>query len=697
MSLLPFKKAVRKVFLDPYISDLLKLGKKLDYIPFAERPGSPQESFQNNLFRVRRVFDVPWHLRWHFMYAMIGDVGLKANQISRRLPTGYSIRDFSSVYDRLKGDTIANTEQENPWLFATSIDSVEGIAFDGKDSLFVGLTKEQLLGDIYNAIKPAANSTTTPVSGINYEPTQYDLPSEFSSTKPRKTPKLKSEDGQKFYQKKENTLQRLRYIREEMSKHDIEVVYKDVIHELKQEEKKTIRESKKDAEEKKAEYKHYLREIKKENRTPLKTNFNALKQGVPTQVQATNNALVPGAYPEGTLTTLITDNGNVDPTALCKYKLARITVSFENSPFRILSNVALGVSNTGKDELLNDIFTTFFRMPTAEFLSLPFGAYRYVHQEEPKRYVVQGSNMRLVAQEEILLSWHRVPFIPDDVRTAIGSVNDDWFPISHLALTDDREEFDLDDRIWAAPGTLLLTNVEIKPYKHFFSRRVYDINYKFKYFHATEQDANGALVSAYSALNTVKASNPCRPSDRDRGTCQRQAKGHNYFLKYLFVNVPGKQTNDIKTTSTVSGVTTTTTTATATPYSGTTYPPCALSGAALPTAMCDPSKNVSLFQYELITHDGCPSGRPVYLSSDFDLLFKAPATQHNNCKEGANGAGATGHPALTNLTPISEGSPSLNRTHTLENFATTINDEHKPTFVTPSVTKVKTPNNRLRK
>lgn len=686
MSLLPFKKPVRNIQFTPYTAPMLKLGAKLDYIPFAERPGSPQESYQNNVFRVRRVFDVPWHLRWHFMYAMLGDVGAEGTKISRRLPMGYTIRDFTSIYDRLDADKINIDAVENPWLFATSIDSIEGVGFDGKDSMYLELTVEQLYGDIHNAHHPAPNSTVP----VNQEPPQYDLSSEFSRTKACKTPKLKSEDGQKFYQKKENTLQRLRYIREEISKHDIEVVYKDVIHELKQEEKKTIRESKKDAEEKKTEYKHYLREIKKENRTPLKTNFNALKQKVPARVKATNNATVPGAYPEGTLeTNIIAAFDNVDPTAICKYKLARITVSFENVAYRIISNLSISTSNEGKDELLHDVNTTFFRMPTAEFLSLPFGAYRYVHQDTSKRYVVQGSNMRLVAQEEILLSWHRVPFIPDSVRTAIGSVNDDWFPISHLSITDNNDAPHLDNRIWAAPGTLLLTNVEIKPYKHFFSRRVYDINYKFKYFHATEQDSTGALVSAYSDVNTVKASDPCKPSERTRDVCQRQAKGHNYFLKYLFVNVPGKQTNDIKTTTTVDGVTTTTTTATATPYSGTTYPPCAISGSKIPTEKCDPSTNVSLFQYELITHDGCPSGRPVYLSSNFDLLFKAPGHLDNNCTNNT-------HPAST-PTPVSGGLPALKRTHTLENFATTVNDKHKPTFVTPSVTKAKTPNNRLRK
>ena len=689
MSLLPFNKPARNTFLDPYIAPLLKLGKTIESIPFAERPGSPQESYQNNVFKVRRVFDVPWHLRWHFMYAMLGDVGLKQTKISRRLPTGYVIRDFGSVYDKLASEKIANSSVENPWLFATSIDSTEGIAFDGKDSMYIELTKEQLFGDIYNAHKPLANSTVP----VNQEPPQYDLSSEFSTTKPRKKPKLKSEDGQNFYQKKENTLQRLRYIREEMTKHDIEVVYKDVIHELKQEEKKIIQESNKDAEEKKKEYKHYLRTVKQENKIPLKTNFDALKKDVPGRVKATNNAQVPGAYPEGLLANQISQYGNVDPTAICKYKLARITVSFENAPFRIISDVAIQTSNEGQDELLNDIFTTFFRMPTAEFLSLPFGAYRYVHQDINKRFVVQGSNMRLVAQEEILLSWHRVPFIPDNVRTAIGSVNDDWFPISHLSLTDTDAPNHLNDRIWAAPGTLLLTNVEIKPYKHFFSRRVYDINYKFKYFHATEQDANGTLVSAYSDTNTVKASDPCDPATRTRDVCQRQAKGHNYFLKYLFVNVPGKSTNDVKTTTTVSGVTTTTTTATASPYSGITSGKCSFPGITNLTEKCDPSANASLFQYELITHDGCPSGRPVYLSSNFDLLFQGPATDHNNCDEGT-----TTHPAkVTPAAPVLGVQPALKRTHTLTNFATTINDEHKPTFVTPSITKAKTPNNRLRK
>lgn len=75
MSLLPFKLPVRESFSVPYIAPMVRLGKEIDYIPFAERPGSPQESYQNNVFKVRRVFDVPWHLRWHFMYAMLGDVG----------------------------------------------------------------------------------------------------------------------------------------------------------------------------------------------------------------------------------------------------------------------------------------------------------------------------------------------------------------------------------------------------------------------------------------------------------------------------------------------------------------------------------------------------------------------------------------------------------------------------------------------
>lgn len=685
MSLLPFNTSPRGgEFFPVYTAAMLKLGEKIDHIPFAERPGSPQESFQNNVFRVRRVFDVPWHLRWHFIYAMIGDVGQAGNKISRRLPMGYSIRDFTSIYDKVSSENIKADNVENPWLFATSIDSVEGIAFDGKDSLYIGLTKDQLFGDIHNANLTKADSHLP----VNFEPPVYDIPAEFSTKKNRKTDKIKSEDGQKFYQRKENTLQRLRYIREEMSKHDIAVVYKEVIHELKKEEKKIIRESTKNAEEKKIEYKTYLRDIKKESKIPLKTNFNALKNAPPARLQAINNLKVSGAYPEGLLDTQINNNNNVDPMAVCKYKLARITVSFENVQHRVFSDLAVNKSYTGQEELLNDIFTNFFRMPTAEFLSLPFGAYRYVDQDIGKRFVVQGSNMRLVAQEEILLTWKGIPFIPDNIKTAIGSVNDDWFPISHLSIADTSVSRELNLRVWAAPGTLLLTNVEIKPYKHFFSRRVYDINYKFKYFHATEQDASGKLVPAYSNTNTVKASDPCDPSSRERNVCQKQAKGHNYFLKYLFVNVPGKTTNDVKTTTVVNGETTTTSNS-ASPYSGTTYQACSLSGASAPNKMCDPSTNVSLFQYELITHDGCPTGRPVYLSSDFDLLFAVPSTTTNIC---------TGHPALaTAPTPVSGTLPVSKQTHTLTNFSTNINEVHAPNLVAPFVSKPKTTNNRLRK
>lgn len=690
MSLLPFKQPSRAGDTEPYIAPMLLLGNTIDYIPFAERPGSPQETFQNAVFRVRRVFDVPWHLRWHFMYAMIGDVGTTgADKISRRIPAGYSVRDFTSIYDRPNDATFIAGKLENPWLFASSIDSVEGVGFDGKDSLYVGLTKEQLFGDITNANKPLSNAQTV----INTEPPEYNIASEFSSEKRKPSRPIKSEDSQNFYQNKDSTLQRLRFIREEISKHDIAVVYKDVIRELKNEEKKIIKESKKEAEEKKQEYKNYLSEIKKENKKPIKSNFNALVKGLPTRIQAINNAQVKGAYPEGSLVDLVLANGNVDPLALCKYKIARITVSFENLAYRIVSDLK-GSTNLGQDELAHDVNTTFFRMPTAEFLSLPFGAYRYVDAEPSKRYVVQGSNMRLIAQEEILLTWHRVPFIPDAVKSAIGSVNDDWFPISHLTIPDAQQNVDLNQRIWAAPGTLLLTNVEIKPYKHFFSRRVYDINYKFKYFHASEMLSDGTLQHAYSDKVTTTASHPCKPASRDRKTCQKQAKGHNYFLKYMFVNVTDKTTNDQKKTTTVDGVTTTTTTSTANPFSGTTYQTCSVSGALTPNEKCDPAKNTALFDYELITHDGCPTGRPVYLSSDFYKLFYAPANTGNGCSLGPL---TNLHPALTPTTPVSGQSPSLVVSHNHAEFSTTINDAQKPNFVTPTVTKAKTPNNRLRK
>jgi hypothetical protein len=698
MSLLPFREPTHQDDGKPYVSELITNALGVDYIPYAERPTSPTEGFQNNVFRAKRTFDVPWHLRWHFMYAMIGDHSSKDGNIKRRLPFGYSIRGFTSIYDR-RGDVDDFNPIDNPWLFATSIDSVEGIGFDGKDSFYIGLTNNQLFGDIHNANKPLPDA----VNPVNEQKPKNRYNKRSKTSNPRLRLKntyedyINAETSSNENERAETSINKLRFVREKLTKHETSIVYKDVIKELKLEEKERLQKEKETKEEQKKAYKTFLKQIKEENKKPLTTNFNALKKGnLPVFTTASENAEVPGAFPEGTLDTLLKNYNNVDPTSTCKYKLARITVSFENVQYRIISKLAekAGQGNTGEEELLNDIFTTYFRMPTAEFLSLPFGAYRYVDLDDSKRHVVQGSNMRLIAQEEILLTWSKVPYIPDAVRTAIGSVNDDWFPISHLAI-EDKLPPDLDNRLWAAPGTLLCTNIEIKPYKGFFSRRNYDINFKFKYFHATEPNSEGKLEQAYSDTIVTMASDPCKPSGGDRKVCQKQAKGHNFFLKYLFVNVTGKTTNDVKKTTNNSGEITTTITEPGNPYSGDTQSPCSFDGKSFTYKKCDPQKNTSLFVYEYITHDGCPTGKPVYPSSNFRLLFLAPSRADNNC----GGSSTKNHPALGTGTIIagenSGGDPFASLpSHSYLNFSTPVNNVAP---VMGSVTKPITKNNRLRK
>lgn len=182
----------------------------------------------------------------------------------------------------------------------------------------------------------------------------------------------------------------------------------------------------------------------------------------------------------------------------CMYDVARITIGYESVTYNILSDGEIGLAKYNEAELKR--FVSVFRQPSAEFLTLPFGAFKWVELDdkgklkldakgEPAGIRVTGSNGKIVSASEIILVHHRVPGVPQAIKTHIGSVNlHDW------------------PEIGALKGQLLLTNVEIKPYRWLDTLRLFDITFKFKFF-----DPDPVWSKA----------NPTNPA------------GHNWFLQHF--------------------------------------------------------------------------------------------------------------------------------------------------------------------
>lgn len=195
----------------------------------------------------------------------------------------------------------------------------------------------------------------------------------------------------------------------------------------------------------------------------------------------------------------------------CLYDWARITIGYESVTYNVKSDaeVTLGESN----EYYLERFTTVFRQPTAEFLTLPFGAFKWVELDENGRTIVDpktgqptgirvsGSNGKIVAAAEIILVHHRVPGVSDAIKTHIGTVNKfDW------------------PEIGALRGQLLLSNVELKPYRWLNEKRIFDITFKFKYM---DPDPAASLADPTNA------------------------RGHNWFLQHFPVATNTKVGADI--------------------------------------------------------------------------------------------------------------------------------------------------------
>lgn len=188
------------------------------------------------------------------------------------------------------------------------------------------------------------------------------------------------------------------------------------------------------------------------------------------------------------------------------YDIARVTLTYSSVTYDILSDEKMG----GQSEYYCLRYVSIFRQPTAEFLTLPMGAFKWVELDDdgkvkidkktnrPAGIRVSGSNGKIVSAAEVIMIHHQVPGISPAIKTHIGCVNkNDW------------------KEMRAKAGQLLLTNAEIKPYKWLDGRRLYDVTYKFKFL---DPDPKGTLE------------NPSMP------------RGHNWFLQFYPVDVSSKAT-----------------------------------------------------------------------------------------------------------------------------------------------------------
>jgi hypothetical protein len=197
----------------------------------------------------------------------------------------------------------------------------------------------------------------------------------------------------------------------------------------------------------------------------------------------------------------------IDFRGVYAYNVARITVGFQPLPYRVYDddNLLTGVSvndstteitavdafgNPDESKLLR--YVSRHIQPNAEYLTLP-GGQLYWPDGTPSGSLGVG---KVIATSEVQFTWHQVPVIPDGIFAQVGTVNHADFVDYAPGLYQSRTY---------AQGTLLLTGVELKPFRQVNGDYAYDITYRMKHFSAVNP-ATGALYSP--------------------------EQGHNYFLRW---------------------------------------------------------------------------------------------------------------------------------------------------------------------
>lgn len=226
---------------------------------------------------------------------------------------------------------------------------------------------------------------------------------------------------------------------------------------------------------------------------------------------------------------------------------ARITVTYEGTHYKVFTDSDMlnrnyfqidptsgvadesGLGQFFVDESLLVRYCSVFVQPTAEYLSLPFSAAKWVEindtpgNRDPSAarngvppmgtYVgapVTNSVGRLIPSTEVNIIWHMAPKVPSAMYTGIGSVNAFQFKDPY-------------DRFDAPPGTMLLTNAELKPYRWIGGKYLFDVSYKFKFFNPKPRPGDpGYTGDAYGNPSLITPNNV-------GGTNQIT---HNHFLHY---------------------------------------------------------------------------------------------------------------------------------------------------------------------
>jgi hypothetical protein len=172
-----------------------------------------------------------------------------------------------------------------------------------------------------------------------------------------------------------------------------------------------------------------------------------------------------------------------------RYKQARVTINYESLGFPVRNDDSMPTIDGGfPDESSLQRYVTRVFVPATDFFQLPYGAYSWVSDNQPTAQTFG----RMISRLDTVYTYHAVPGVPLAVFTHLGKLNNAIFD-------------------GVGPETMYLTAIEMVPYRDASGQRVFDFNYRMRYFLP-----DGAAFAKFNG-------NPVTP-------------GHNCFLRYLANN-----------------------------------------------------------------------------------------------------------------------------------------------------------------